>query len=135
MNETLFYTSAPGLGVLVFNLAIPQGADWPGVNYPIIGPDGNPYDLTGCTARGQIRHAPGSDELYFTWSTSPGVGEGLITLTGTTLNIRVLATESAAWFFTRGAYDIELTNPAAPVGSRVSRVAMGSVTLSKEVTD
>lgn len=119
---------------LVYNLIIPQEADWPGINYPIIGPDGNPYDLTGCTARGEIRPSPGADELYYAWSTSPLSGQGLITLTGTTLNIRVLATESAMWTFQTGAYDILLTNPAAPIGLQVSRVAMGSVTVSQEVT-
>ena len=126
--------SPSGLGVLSFNLVIPQAADWPGINYPIIGPDGEPYDLTGCSAKAQIRAHPGSDEIYFTWSTSPTTGQGLITLTGTTLNIRVLATESATWIFHQGSYDILLNNPAAPVGLRTSRVAMGSVTVSPEVT-
>jgi hypothetical protein len=113
---------------------IPQGADWPGTNFPIVGPDGTPYDLTGCTAKGQIRPFPGSGELYYTWSTSPSAGQGLITLSGSTLTIRVLADESALWTFIRGAYDILLTNPAAPVGLKVSRVAMGTVTASQEVT-
>jgi hypothetical protein len=126
--------SPSGLGVLSFNIVIPQAADWPGINYPIIGPDGQPYDLAGCSARGQIRPFPGSDETYFTWSTSPTADQGLITLTDTTLNIRVLAAESVAWAFTQGAYDILLTNPAAPVGLRTSRVSMGSVTVSPEVT-
>jgi hypothetical protein len=126
--------SPSGLGVLVFNISIPQAADWPGINYPIIGPDGQPYDLTGCSARGQIRPFPGSDEIYFTWSTTPISGQGLITLTDTTLNIRILAAESAAWAFTQGAYDILLNNPAAPVGLQTSRVSMGSVTVSPEVT-
>lgn len=123
-----------GLATLVFDLVIPQNADWPGINYPIIGPDGTPYDLTGCSARGQIRPSPGADEIYFTWSTTPGVGEGTITLSGTTLNIRTLVAESAPWVFTQGAYDILLSNPAAPVGLRTSRVAMGAVTVSPEVT-
>jgi hypothetical protein len=122
------------LAVLVYNLIIPQGADWPGINYPIVGPDGNPYDLTGCSAKAEIRPSPAADELFFTWSTSPTTGEGLITLTGSTLNIRVLSAESLPWTFTTGAYDILVTNPAAPVGLRVSRVAMGSVTVSQEVT-
>lgn len=126
--------SPSGLGVLAFNLVIPQAADWPGINYPIIGPDGSPYDLSGCSARGQIRPHPGSDEIYFTWSTIPASGEGLITFSGTTLNIRVLATESEPWVFSQGAYDILLNNPAAPLGLRTSRVAMGSVTVSPEVT-
>lgn len=129
-------TPTAGLTTLVYNLIIPQNADWPGINFPIVGPDGTPYDLTGCTAKGQIRPAPGSDEVYFTWSTSPTGGEGLITLDVNTsvLNIRVLASESVLWQFTAGAYDILLTNPAAPVGLQSSRVAMGSVTVSQEVT-
>lgn len=126
--------TAPTLAVLVYNLIIPQAADWPGIDYPIIGPDGNPYDLTGCTAKAEIRPSPAANELYFTWSTSPTTGQGLITLSGSTLNIRVLATESFPWTFTSAAYDILLTNPAAPIGLQVSRVAMGSVTVSQEVT-
>lgn len=122
------------LAVLVYNLIIPQGSDWPGINYPIVGPDGNPYDLSGCSAKAEIRPSPAADELFFTWSTSPITGEGLITFTGSTLNIRVLASESLPWTFITGAYDIVVTNPAAPVGLQVSRVAMGSVIVSKEVT-
>jgi hypothetical protein len=124
----------PTLAVLVYPIIIPQGADWPGINYPIVGPDGNPYDLTGCSAKAEIRPSPAADELYFTWSTTPASGDGLITLTGSTLNIRVLAGESQPWTFTAGVYDILITNPAAPVGLRVSRVAMGPVTVSQEVT-
>jgi hypothetical protein len=120
----------------VYPLIIPQGADWAGINFPIIGPDGNPYDLSGCSALGQIRPMPASTELYYTWSTSPTMGQGLITLTveTSTLNIRVLAGESAPWTFVRGAYDILLTNPAAPVGLQESRVAMGPVIVSQAVT-
>lgn len=123
-------------GTLVFPLVIPQGADWPGVNFTIVDADSNPYDLTGCTALGQIRPLPASMELYYTWSSSPTSGQGLITLdveTGT-LNIRVLAVESELWTFTYGVYDIVVTNPAAPVGEQVSRVAMGRVYVSQEVT-
>jgi hypothetical protein len=122
------------LAVLVYNIVIPQAADWPGIDYPIVGPDGSPYDLTGCSAKAEIRPSPAADELFFTWSTTPTEGQGLITLSGTTLNLRVLAPESLPWTFTLGAYDILLTNPAAPVGLQVSRVAMGSVTVSQEVT-
>lgn len=126
--------TTPTLTTLVYNLIIPQNADWPGVNFPIVGPDGMPYDLSGCSARGQIRPSPGSDEMYYSWSTSPSAGQGLITLSGATLTIRVLASESVLWTFAQGAYDILLTNPAAPVGLKVSRVAMGAVTVSPEVT-
>jgi hypothetical protein len=115
---------------------IPQNADWPGVTFPVLGPDGSPYDLTGCSAKGEIRPSPGSAELYYTWSTSPTAGQGLITLdlVNHTLNIRVLATESVLWTFTQGSYDLLLTNPAAPTGLKVTRLVMGSVLVSQEVT-
>lgn len=128
--------TTPFLSTLVFPLLIPQGVDWPGLNFPILAPDQTPYDLTGCTAVGQIRPFPRSGELYHTWSTSPTTGQGLITLDvgASTLNIRVLADESDGWTFTSAHYDIVLTNPAAPVGLKVSRVAMGTVVVSQEVT-
>lgn len=121
---------------LDYPLVIPQGVDWAGVNFSIVGPDGNPYDLTGCTALGQIRPFPLSSELYFTWSTSPTTGQGLITLNvgASTLNIRVLATESSSWTFIKGTYDIVLTNSAAPVGLQISRIAQGNIRVSQEVT-
>lgn len=124
------------LDALVYDLTIPQGVDWPGVSYPLVGQDGLPYDLTGCSALGQIRPHPGSDELYFTWSTSPSTGQGLITLDveNSTLTIRVLGTESAPWFFATGSYDVVLSNPSAPVGLQTWRVAMGTVTVSLETT-
>lgn len=30
------------LNILDYPLVIPQGADWPGVDFPILGPDGSP---------------------------------------------------------------------------------------------
>lgn len=122
------------LPTLGFDLLIPQGVDWPGWGFPISAADGDPYNLTGCSARGEIRPFAGSDELYYAWSTSPASGEGLITLSGSILTIRVLAAESAPWTFTSAQYDVVLTNPAAPAGLRVSRVVMGDVAVSQEVT-
>lgn len=124
------------LTVLVYDLVIPQGSDWPGVDFPILNQFNAPADLTGYSAHGQIRPFRASAELYYTWSTSPTAGQGTITLDvgASTLNIRVLAAESAMWAFTEGVYDILLTNPSAPVGTRITRVVMGSVTVSPEVT-
>lgn len=129
-------TPTAALTTLVYNLVIPQNADWPGVTFPILNANGSVYDLTGCTARGEIRPSPGSNELYYAWSTSPTTGQGLITLdtTAHTLNIRVLAAESALWTFTSASYDILITNPAAATGFKISRVVMGSVTVAREVT-
>lgn len=128
--------TASCLSTLVYDLVIPQSADWPGVDFDIVGPDGAAYDLTGCSAKGQIRSKPGPSDLLFAWSTSPGTGEGLITLDAdaSTLNLRVLSTESAPWTFTHGVFDVLVTNPSAPEGLRVSRVVEGTVTVSQEVT-
>lgn len=122
------------LPTLGFDLLIPQGVDWPGINYPIFGADGTVYDLTGCSARAEIRPFPGHPELYFAWSTTPTGNQGTITLDAGVLNIRVLADESAGWAFTAASYDIVLENLAAPVGLQTSRVAMGAVTVSRMVT-
>lgn len=122
------------LPTLGFDLVIPQSVDWPGYNFPISGADGSPYDLTGCTARGEIRPFPGSDECYYVWSTDPGTGEGLITLADSVLNIRTLAVETAGWTFDCAEYDLILTNPNAPVGLRTSRIVMGTVHRSPAVT-
>lgn len=126
-----------GLTALQFNLIIPQNSDWPGESFPIRNPDGTPANLSGCSALGEIRPFAGSDELYYTWSTSPTAGQGLITLNvpASTLTIRVLAVESVLWTFTSGAYDLVITNPAAPVGMQKSRVVMGSVTVSPQATN
>jgi hypothetical protein len=124
------------LTTLQYNLIIPQDSDWPGVAFPILNPDGTAANLSGCSALAKIRPFTGSDELYFTWSSSPITGQGLITLDvpSSTLTIRVLATESVLWAFDRGAYDIVLTNPAAPVGMKVTRVVMGTVKVSPQAT-
>lgn len=122
------------LPTLGYDLLIPQGVDWPGINYPIFGADGTTYNLAGCSARAEIRPFPDHPELYFAWSTTPATGEGLITLADGVLNLRVLAAESAAWTFTDASYDIILINPDAPVGLQRSRIAMGAVTVSRRVT-
>jgi hypothetical protein len=129
-------TAGAKLAVLEYDLEIPQAADWPGVAFPIFNPDGSLADLTGCSVAGAIRPLRGSDELYFTWSSSPTTGQGLITInTGSsTVTPRVLATESSAWTFSDAVYDIVLTNPTAPVGLRKTRVVMGAVTVSFQVT-
>jgi hypothetical protein len=122
------------LPTLGFDLIIPQSVDWPGYNFPISGADGTPYDLTGCSARGEIRPFAGSDELYYVWSTSPGPGQGLITLEDSVLNIRTLAVETDSWTWDTAFYDIVLINPGAPLGLQYSRIVMGAVERSPAVT-
>jgi hypothetical protein len=117
------------------DLCIEQGADWPGLAFPILDEEGQPYDLTGCSAKGQIRRRKDTDAVLFAWSSDPGEDEGLITLADSTLTIRVLASESDEWDWRSGVYDIELTNPSAPVGKQVWRIAQGNVIIDQEVTE
>lgn len=116
------------------DLTIEQGADWPGLAFPIFDSEGQAYDLTACSARGQIRKIPDENPALYTWSSSPAAGEGLITLASNILTIRVLGSESSLWDFQFARYDIELTNSLAPVGQQVFRIASGAVNLDLEVT-
>jgi hypothetical protein len=117
------------------DMTIEQGADWPGLAFPIYDEEGNPYDLTGCSAKGQVRRGQNDDDpILFTWSTDPADDEGLITLADSILTIRVLASESVLWEWTVGHYDIRLTNPSAPEGKQKWRIAQGVVNVDQEVT-
>lgn len=116
------------------DLKIEQGTDWPGVAFTMTDADGAPYPVSGCTAKAQIRKYPGDTTVLFTWSSSPGAGEGLITLVDDQVILSVTAAQSSAWSFDKGRYDVELTNPAAPPGRQVTRVAAGTVYVDKEVT-
>jgi len=40
------------VGAISVDLHIEQGADWPGLAFPIFDSVGAPYDLAGCTALG-----------------------------------------------------------------------------------
>lgn len=115
------------------DLSIEQGADWAGVSVPILDANNTPFDVSNCTAHGQIKLLPGDPSAVFTWSNTPTAGQGKITLSGTNVSWRVLGTESEPWTFTIAQYQIELTNPSAPIGDRVIRVAQGKVLLDPDL--
>lgn len=115
------------------DLLIEQGADWPGISVPMLDKLNAPFTVTGCTAHGQIKGHRNDTVPIFTWSSTPAAGEGLITLVGTSVAWRLLAAESELWTFTRAEYQIELHNPAGPVGDQTIRVAQGAVLLDLEL--
>lgn len=87
-----------------------------------------PQDLTGFTARMQIRRAESATEALFTLTTENGrialtPAEGRVVLTAT-------ATETAALTFTSAVYDLELVSS----GGFVTRLLEGNVVLDKETT-
>jgi hypothetical protein len=100
--------------------------------------NGVPIDLTGYSARMQLRPSPGSPTLYLTLSSSlmpDGTGLNMNGLTGAnpttsgTIGIVVSAATSSLLTFDEAAYDLEIYS-----GSYASRIIEGRVKLSKEVT-
>lgn len=90
--------------------------------------DNEPVDLTGYTARMQVRRKKSSDDVLLSATTE----NGYIELGGDegTILLNVPAAITAALDFKTGVYDLELV---ASDGF-VDRFLEGSVTLSKEVT-
>ena len=87
-----------------------------------------PVDLTGCTARMQIRAKIEATSPLLTLTTE----NGGISLGGTagTIELLIDADDTAALTWTSGVYDLEIVFP----GGQVTRLTYGSVTVSPEVT-
>lgn len=88
--------------------------------------NGDPVDLTGYTARLQVRISYDSDVLLELTTENGGIELG-----GALGTIRLLASASdtADLDFSKARYDLELVS-----GSTVTRLLMGLVFLSREVT-
>lgn len=91
-------------------------------------PDQEPIDLTGFTARMQIRGYPQSEVVWLTLTSESGEG---ITIGGAdgTVVIEITSAQTAD-ITTDGFYDIELIAPSG----EVDRFLQGAVILSNEVT-
>lgn len=107
------------------NLLIAQGAD---NAYSFrYSNDGVPVDLTGWSARAQIRSDYGGD-IYLTLTAQdiPLTSDGVIQIT-----IPHTVTEATEWnAWTSGVWDLELVDP----NGGVTRFAAGRVTISQDVT-
>lgn len=87
-----------------------------------------PIDLTGCTARLQVRSDRKSAVVLVELSTSNG-GIALGDAAGT-VDLYLSAEATAAFAWAAGVWDLEITHP----GGDVTRLAQGSVSVSPEVT-
>jgi hypothetical protein len=109
-----------------YNLSIEQGATF---RLALVWKDseGDPVDLTGYTARMQIRPAVASTEVLLSLTSGSG-----ITLGGATGAVNVLATaaQTAAIDSKKGVYDLELQS----ADGTVTRLLQGVVIVSPEVT-
>ncbi|WP_440066430.1 hypothetical protein [Streptosporangium sp. OZ121] len=90
---------------------------------------GIPVDLTGFTARMEIRDRPGGVLLY-----RLSTADGTLSVGGAdnlgAIGIHIPADVTSAWEWRSGVYDLELVSPAGVV----TRLLQGSVTVSPEVT-
>lgn len=91
-------------------------------------PTYTPIDLTGCTARMQVRSEIESPAVLLSFTTENGgiaLGGALGTID---LELGDIASSAVAW--DSGVFDIEIVHP----GGDVTRVAQGSIGVSPEVT-
>lgn len=109
------------------NLVIEQGATFDPV-FTWKDQNGLPINLTGFTARMQIRETVDSVAVLHELTTE----NGGLTLGGSagTITVQISATDTAAFDFEQAVYDLEVE--AANGG--VTRLLRGFATLSKEVT-
>lgn len=110
-------------------LTIEQGATFERLIAYKTGTPPVPVDLTGYTARMQVRATIDAPDVLLELSTInaritlPDPAQGQLLL-------EVSATDTAAITWTGGVYDLELTSPAG----KVTRLLRGTVTVSPEVT-
>jgi hypothetical protein len=87
-----------------------------------------PVDLTGYTARMQIRQSLQSDTVLLELTTENG---GIVIDTGaSTITLNIDATDTAAIDWQQGVYEVEMTSS----GGKVDSLAGGAVKVLQEVT-
>lgn len=89
-----------------------------------------PVNITGCTARMQVRPTVEDSSVLDTLTTE----NGKIVITDATqgkLRINLTAAQTAAYMFTQGAYDLEIVYPG---GEPVYRLIEGCFSVDLEVT-
>lgn len=109
---------------LNYPLKINQGESWETI-FPVVDSLNEPVNITGWSARAQVRHGPLEPVLY-EWS----AGNSNLTLSGSAVTLTVTPAVSSTWSFTEGSYDLELTDTLG----RVYRIAEGSVKVKQEIT-
>ena len=110
----------------IYNITMDQGAQWT-LQVQYDNNNGTPFDLTGYTARMQVRPKFGADNAVLTLS-SPSSGIVITPLTGV-LNLTATTVQTAAIPGGFYVYDLEIDS-----GGIVTRLMQGSVTVRDQVT-
>ena len=111
-----------------YKITIYQGETFSKVFTWKTGDPKNPVDLTGYTARMQIRKKYGSATTLLSLTTENG-GIVLGGVTGT-ITLFISATDASSIDWTSGVYDLELVS----AGGIVKRLLQGTIKVSPEVT-
>lgn len=116
------------------NLEIKQGATYRASFY-YKNEDGTPVNLTGFSAKMQIRPKVDSEDVYKTLSTNPVSGEGEITISVVDGGIHIHLTDEETLMFSwsYGVYDLFVIADNQPAGDAY-RVVGGRVSVVKSVT-
>lgn len=110
----------------IYNFIMDQGSTYT-VQMVYLDPNGNPIDLTGCTAKMQLRLQYGDPTAALTLTT----GGGGIVIDGPTGTINITATDEQTLVLepTFYVYDLDIID-----GSVITRLVQGQVTVRPEVT-
>lgn len=111
---------------LRYDLHLNQGETFR-LDIPVLDDAGAPVDITGMTARAQVRARRADTTAVHEWSTTAGN----LTLASNNITLNVPAATSAAWAWRLGYWDLELTEPAT---STTTRLVEGAVVVSPEIT-
>ena len=110
------------------NLAVDQGATFRKRFVWKTGEPATPVDLTGYTARMQVRESiEAADVLVELTTENSGIALGT---TNGQIDLYISAADTAEYTWTGGVYDIELIAPSGDVLRKIK----GSVSVSPEVT-
>lgn len=107
------------------DLVIPQGATWE-IHWPVLNLDGTPTDLTTWGVRAQVRANVNAVTVLYEWNSAAA---NVSLLTGEVV-LSVPASDSSAWVWTDGVYDVELFQS----DGTVIRLTQGQIKVNKEVT-
>ncbi len=108
----------------VWDITIEQGATWT-TSLTLTG-----RDLTGCSARMQIRETVSSPSTLLSLTSSPAAGIAITAGPPGVITITITAAQTAAMAWKHGVYDLELVT----AGGEVERLLKGDVTVDFEVT-
>lgn len=110
-----------------YNLVIEQGADFI-KSFVLRNPDESIKDLTGYTARMQIRQYVFSEDAEYEATTENG---RLVINIGTgSIQMRFPSSDTSLFEIKRGVYDLEIVD----ISGQVTRLIQGTVQISREVT-